>query len=179
MSSDEKRYEGSRVRPLGAAIIPPGNGPLRYYGTNSAGALGFWPLSLEEVILGALAPGGVYYPGEFIGPQCTFTSGASVTGLNGTGYKRFKKAGTLSFLSSEQAQASGSTLDVHIYAGPDPTLLSFTGVVLQIVGGALVSDNTSDTITVVAGDCFAVYNPAAFGFTPHAMQLTAYYQPEV
>lgn len=153
--------------------LPPG--ALRFFGTNEANTIAWYKLVPQRVLLASLKPAGVWYPNQFVGPSYSDQSASSVPGYNGSGFARLARAGILSRFAIENALPSGgSSLDMHVYVGPSPSLLSFSGIVITVVLGQYVSENLLDDLQVAADDCVALFNPdLVIGYSPGALSVTA------
>ena len=112
----------------------------------------------QRLLLASLGFTGVWNNSQWIGPNFGAQSSASVTGYTGCGVCRIKKAGTLSRFAIDASTTSPYVLDKHIYIGPSPDNLSFSGVVITVGIGDFVSVNNTDTIVVAEGDCIALLN---------------------
>ena len=152
---------------------PPG--ALRFFGTNQDDVIAWYKQVPQRVVLASLAgPSGIWFPVQWVGPSYALESSAYVTGYTGLGFYRVQRAGKLSGWAVEVAYPTGSTFDAHVYVGPSPDLLAFSGVVLTVVENQYVSQNLLDELEVAAGDCIAVLNSdPGVGFTPSALSITA------
>ena len=112
----------------------------------------------QRALLGALGFTGTWNNGEWVGPNYAGQSSAAVTNFTGCGVFRNKKAGTLSRFTIDSASTSPYTLDLHLYVGPSPDNLSFSGIVITVGIGVYVSANNTDTLVVAEGDCIAFLN---------------------
>lgn len=153
--------------------LPPG--ALRFFGTNASNVVAFYPILPQRVLLASLAgPSATWSANQWVGPNYSGDSGADVVGFFGLGFARVQRAGRLRNFAVEVAYPTGSSFDAHLYTGPSPDALSFSGVIITVVSGQYVSTNLLDELEVAAGDCAAVLNSdPAIGFTPSAMSITA------
>lgn len=152
---------------------PPG--ALRFFGTDENDVIAWYKQVPQRVLLASLAgPSGVWYPNQWIGPSYALSSGLSPTGYAGLGFYRVDRDGVLSRWAVEVAYPTGTSIDAHVYVGPSPDALSFSGVVLTVEEDLYVSQNLLDELEVAAGDCISVLNgDPVVGFTPSALSITA------
>lgn len=137
----------------------------------------------QEVILGGLGPGGVFYPNNFIGPGFGSYSSASVTAYgSGSGFYRITQAGILSHFSVSNAvpPASNISVDLQIAPSANPFLFVYSGVTITIGANNSVADNYVDTLSVNVDDIIVLYNPSFFvGYSPSTIVVTAQFLPNL
>lgn len=112
----------------------------------------------QRVVLAALGVGGTWNPGEYVGPHYAATSSASVSTYSGSGYYRAPQKQRLREFAFPVSSPTSYVVDLHIYVGPNPASMAFSGIVLTTQIGAYVVENLLDTLDLDNGDCVAVLN---------------------
>lgn len=125
--------------------------------------------------LASLAPNGIWFPAEFVGPTCGNTSNVSPTGVSGAGLYHVPHDGILKNFKMTNASPTGTTITFQLWYCPGGiiSLLSFTGITLTMVAGDYSAENNIDTFSVTNNDLLVWYNSELFiGYTPGAMTIS-------
>lgn len=128
------------------------------------------------VTLASLAPGGVWYPNEYVGPTCGTSSNASLIAFGtGVGFYLVPQSGYLQGFHFMNATPSGTdfSADLYIAPGGNPGLFSYSGSTAYIQTGAYTYFTSTDLIPVLGGDILVFYNPNGFGYTSGALTITS------
>ena len=129
------------------------------------------------ITIASLAPGGIWYPNEYVGPTCGTTSNSSLTGFgSGVGFYLVTETGFLSGFRYMNATPVFSSFQADLYLAPggNPSLFSYTGSSAFIMGGDYTSFTPTDLIPVNAGDILVFFNPSlSIGYTPDALTISS------
>lgn len=135
------------------------------------------PTNTELITISSLAPGGIWFPLEYVGPTCGMTSSANLTNYTtGVGFFQVPKTGVIHNFKYTNATPSNSTFIVQLWLAPggDPSLFGFTGITITVLANTYIMSNSVDTLNVNEGDLLVFFNgDPAIGYTPDALTITA------
>lgn len=129
------------------------------------------------ITIASLAPGGVWFPNEYVGPTCGTASNSSLTAFgSGVGFYLVSETGYLQGFTYMNATPSASDFfaDLYIAPGGNPALFSYSGSTAYINSGEYTHFTSTDLIPVHAGDILVFYNASgSIGYTPDALTITS------
>lgn len=139
----------------------------------------------SEIVMASLNDSGVWYPNEYIGPNCSSSSQPNIIGVfpgNTAGYWQAPCDGDIHSILWSNPCPPFSPIDAHLYLSiGGPGGFFFTGITMQMLGGAYMAEALFvPYISVNKYDCLVWYNPSlSVSYSPGSLRIFGQFAPRM